>query len=390
MISKYFRSNRGNALIIALILAIMILLAGVGIITRNVQQSRVAKKNFNESRALVTAHSFAALLKQDLLTNYQAYLDTSNAAWAPCRNATVNADSFMHILSEPSNGAYVSNTTTCPQVIFTSEYFVPVSAASFQLGTLKTTAMKPKPEFQVNGFSFETTLSDFNLNAMRNSVSSSFLMATTAKSDVPVSKNLRLVIDIRRTLATASGATCGICRTVPGAVCCGNTVSISYLESGSGRIMDVLYDEGAGTLVSQTENTSAQPNANPNPAAISIKNISTTRTDYTDVSFCIAPIQGSTALRYIIDGAVDGGGASKYLTTHGDILDGSTGAVVASDPKLVSIAFDTQWYLLRSDGQVLKTTNLADTATYTPMAGFVIPTAAALAMGRGPTDACTP
>lgn len=390
MISRLLRSNRGNALIVALILAIMILLAGVGIITRNVQQSRVAKKNFNESRALVTAHSFAALLKQDLLTNYEAYLDTTNAAWAPCRKAgSVSADSFMHILSEPSNGTYVSNTTTCPQVVFTSEYFVPVTAASFQLGALKTTAIKPKPEFQINSFSFETTLADFNLAAVRNSVSSALVMGTTAKSDAPVNKNLRLVIDIRRTLATATGATCGICRTVPGAVCCGNTLAVTYLESGSGRIMDVVYDEAAGALVSVEENTSAQPNATPNPTAISIKNLATARTDYTDLSFCISAIQGATALRYIIDGAIDGSGSARYLTTHGDILS-STGTVIANDPKLISIAFDSQWYLLRSDGQVMKATDLADVSSYTSLAGLVLPTAAALAMGRGPTDTCTP
>lgn len=391
-ISKVLRQRRGNALIVALIIAVIVLLVGAGMMTKSIQQSRFAKRVINETRALITAHGYASLIKQELLTNYNNY--QTAASWAPCRLAgKVSIDSFLHILDNPGDSAYVSDTTNCPTVVFAFDYFATLdtpATSSVALSTLKAKRMVAKADNRINDFDFEFGLADFNLNPLRNSVSSAVTLNTSAKGDVPVNKTLRLVIDVKRTLSAAANGQCSLCRTTPGAVCCGE-ITLSFLES-SGRVMDVVYDAGSKLIVDTRPNVKEA--ANLYPTAASLKNLPGSTKAYAPGSFCVPAIQ-SDSLKYVIDAAVGDGSQRYYLTVHGDVIktppspDTATFTRTVVDPKLMSLAYEnSQWYLLRSDGQVLRSDDPTQTTHFISLEGLNLPTAVALASGSGPTETC--
>ena len=241
-----------------------------------------------------------------------------------------------------------------------------------------------------NIFSSSLSLTDVNNNPTRNQLIGNIAVkVASGQRELANDHSSRFIIDVARTVNNAPGNhTCHICRTVPGSVCCNDELQMAYLEIGTGRLIDFNYDATTSTF-----SLSVDPAA-PDPLAVSVKNLPAANGYHHLGTFCIPGIETGSPVPYVVDAAT-ASGINYFLTVHGYILKEASPNTfaptrVASDPKITSIAYDDSagdWYLLRDDGAVLKTTDITNTGSYTAVPGLILPTAQALAFGKGPTVA---
>jgi hypothetical protein len=344
---------------------------------------RTNLKNMREGTALLFAHSAAALLKEDILTNFQRYSDTINdVSWRDCRTTAPSVTEFIKILNNPSQyDPSPPRPPKCSQVNFSFNNFQLASESlknvgqttNLQLGQLKNTPLQPGGSSKLVQFKTNLTINSFNTNPDRNLLEGTI----TLQSNDSTSKTIRLAIDISRTVnAPRNDPSAKICRSIAGSVCSSDSLlsqsDITFLNS-SGQIMKLGADKSISDIGITVD-----------LRVVSVKNLlGSQKTEYYTESFCLPSSPGSS-VPWIIDAASDSNGNSYYLTTHGMLLDSTgTNKWAQINPTYVSIAFDNiYWLLLRSDGTILKTTNIETLENLQEV--IQIPQAVMLTTGAGP------
>lgn len=360
-------------------------------------QTSISKMSSNESQLLMNAHTFANLFKAELNSNFASFSTTT--AWDACKATGVQPKDYIYNYLwalkdpggvDPDNTVYrASAPAGCLAKTFATAFFRTMGPSPVQVVPLQNLqTVKLEPIEQINRLDTELQVADFNTDPTRNLIIAKLRITTHLPIGSTVTKEVRVMIDLRRTVASAPDASCHLCRTVPGAVCCGGNLKLTYLESGAGRIMDLDCDvQNKLTKVDEHMPAAAYP------TAISVKNVdgSPSATVYSNQGFCVPEIQTDPVL-YITDAAtVPSSGERYHLTTHGYIIrNGDMNTPVAIDPKLESIAYDNSgtmgpWFLLRSDGAVLHTADITNPSSYLPIEGCVVPTATKLTVGVGST-----
>lgn len=404
---KLRRFPKGNVLLTALVFSVIAGTLGVYLLRNTSQQARLAKRSGNESIVLMTAHAAATLLKAELFNNYTDSFEPSTA-WPECKKVGMEGPTqFLRILSNPADATYVTNTTVCPTKTLALSRFKVGSASTLTLQAFRTAVFVPNDK--INGFDVQMKVTDFNLDAQRTQILGDVSLSIT--KPLPVQKTLRFAIDLKRTLnPTRQIAGCTICRTTPGAVCCGGTYRFTYLNS-SGELIDASYDLET-QMLTQTSNTQYNTIASVdriNPRFVTVKigqgrgPALDARVDYDAGDYCLNNVDAANPLLWVVDGVrgTDLGTGLEddfYLTTHGNIIQNianpfdnmntNSGTVahangVVLDPKIISIAYsDDTFSLLRSDGAILRTRTLTDPDAWTEVNGLRVPTAVRLAMGE--------
>ena len=352
-----FRNERGGILLAALATSAVSALTAYWIAVVTANQVPVAIKSSTESVVMSSSQSLAALIKLDFHKNFEDFkAGTSN--WAPC-NPSSDISSFLQVLNSPPSQA-------CAAVAFRWTAFhvakggtdasVPVSQI---IGTLFHWSEQP------NNFHISFRLSEFNLNPERNQVLGEVRL--TPKSETGTTTSVRLVIDLQRTLSHPLGdASCRICRTIAGSVCCTKEVlNLAYLDA-SGRFMNATFDPKMVTL-----------------ALLENPVVGTSRTNYYQNSLCPT---------YSLDVASDTN-LNYALTMDGRVL-ASNGAEIwaTPDPKMMSISYlpGEGWFVLRSDGAVFRTTLLSAQHSFVEIQNLRLPLAEKLVMGSGPSASPCP
>jgi hypothetical protein len=385
MIFKNHLSNNTGNLVLVTAVAIAGAMVAFALLNSSLSVVKSAGKNAQTSKVMMDAHSVAGLFKVELANNYESF--KTSAAWASCRSGGTTPNAFVKVLNAPGDicGAGASSIN----FVLTNFKDADTNLSSIKLNELiyKGPVSSPTPTTLVgisalNGFSHKINIQMFNTDTSRNQLIAS-LQTEGSENNKSVRQEMKMMIDVSRTVNPPTGSnTATICRSVAGAICDESSAPLllSYLDS-SGRILNVSHDESSGvTLISD-------PNLAVEPLAVSVKNLATTRTNYRSDSFCINAIQGSTPIMYLIDAATDSGvGDHFYLSAHGKLMNGATGAEIWVDPKITSIAFDNaKWYLLRSDGAVFRSNNIAGAVSnMQAVNGLILPTAEKLTMGPGP------
>lgn len=335
--------------------------------------SRLHDKNKKEAFQLVTAHTFAALLKQELSDGLRA-IQASNPN---CVSGPDPVVAFLALLNATSGA--------CASTAFSPTHFRFQSGSSLPLSQLKSAKWIPKSQY---AGSFQSWLQITEVNETRSRISGQILLENQSTNGVQrgllSSRLVEFQIDATRTLNNlVPDSSCHICRTAPGSVCCGSYsryLEFTFLESGSARIMEASYDKVTKILsVSQVVGETR------NKIAVSAKNVGSPTTFYRADSFKVPGVDPANPARYIIDTAQDDSGIDYFLSDHGEIIL-ANGSRVSSDPKIQSIAYsETLWLLLRADGAVLSAPSLSNPSQYKDT-GVVIKNAEKLTAGRGTTD----
>lgn len=399
-----FKNSRGSALIWAMGFVVLSAIVSLGIISSNKRLTQISRKEKEDAFTLVNAHSVAALLKQDLEENYRTQFKTGN--WADCSpSGTFSMTEFITALSSPPAGCKTQN--------FNLRFFRTVEAEPTDLVALQDFQAKSfSPAEAMNSFSQTIKITDFNLG--RSLIYADLTMNTSTNQSSNVggpltNRTVKLVIDLNRTISPAAhDSNCAPCRAIPGSLCCGRNVAssfISFLEVSTGRVIQVSYDESSKKITKVTPMTALGPF----PILESIKNVEqATPRKYRNDGFCVKNIQGgNSAVLYVIDAATgkywdtvgnkeSAAPGNFFLTTHGYIiLEGNAAGdpvnKVVTDPKVVSIAYSgAQWYILRSDGQVLTAKYINQPASWTVKEGLKLLTAYKLSMGQAPCPCKAP
>ena len=346
-----------------------------------------------ESQLMLTAHAIAALLKQDLFTNYGEYTSNGNLKNCPGAN-TPTVTGFLNVLNNPSiSGAQPCSQETLSFCHFSAGGTSPVSSClQVSLGSLKTTSLQAK----LNGFTATVKISWFNTHVKRNQVMGAITLAilppASGQPQLPLfpPKTVQMIIDMKKTIEDPGvSESCKICRAIAGAVCCTTSLALNplvlyYLESGSGRIIRASWD---GTTLLETDSGET-----PDPKVVTVRNYPGVKTGYLETNFCNASLSKGP-LHYVIDVARQL--ASDYfLTIDGRIILGAnTNIWPTADPKVMSIAYDSggsKWLYLRSDGAVFSgKDDISNIADFTEVQDLRIPRAEKIVMGAGPPLAVT-
>lgn len=374
-----FNKNKtqGNLLLSTLLSVLAVTSAYFGL-NYSLTQYQTNLKLSQEDNVMLVAHSIAALLKEDIQTNYSNYSNTSNTAWTACRT-TASVTEFINKLNSPTgNCANVNFLFNNFEVIPATGQNVATSLTLAQLSPVLTSPQKTlRPKSGLDFFEFDAvvTITSFNNAADRNLLNGT-IQLTSKNLSFKVNKTITMAIDIGKTVrAPAVRATSRLCRSVAGSVCelGGGSEDITFLIPG-GQIMRVATDQ-----------TPVETGITASPTSVSVKNIvdENTKTEYSTNSFCL-PTSPGVPVPWILDAATDNNGNTYYLTVHGMLLDSTgTNRWSVNDPKFISIAYDNvYWLLLRSDGAVFRTLNIV-TLDSMEQVSF-LPTAIAITTGKGP------
>ncbi|NBY20741.1 hypothetical protein EBQ74_10990 [bacterium] len=97
-----FNKNKtqGNLLLSTLLSVLAVTSAYFGL-NYSLTQYQTNLKLSQEDNVMLVAHSIAALLKEDIQTNYSNYSNTSNTAWTACRT-TASVTEFINKLNSPT------------------------------------------------------------------------------------------------------------------------------------------------------------------------------------------------------------------------------------------------------------------------------------------------
>ncbi len=381
------KNNRGSVILLGLALGFIALLIGFSLMRSSMTNLALSKKGAQDAKVNNTLHTVAALYKQELNANFDRFKDVANTEFDTCRG------------NEPVDLLKAMKDQTCPNAKLQLTYFkvdgsTPNAILMSELKTKKLKLITP-----VNQFDATIIHTDYNVNR-KHSIGQ--IELTSSAKGLPTNKNVQMVVDVERTLnyPPPRAITSRLCRAVPGSVCheeqevITESGKLTYLESGTGRIMLSEFDRALKQHKPSPKKKNAYVDCTPtpndceeaDPKVVSVKNLDTTRTNYLLASFCInAPGFTPCPQQYVIDAATDTEG-DFFLTADGRILD-QAGVEKHKDPKIVSIAFDNKGYYLRSDGQIFEGDSgktLKDIADFKAVDGYVIPNAEKLVMGKGP------
>jgi hypothetical protein len=370
------KKTQGNLLLSTLLSVLAVTSAYFGL-NYSLTLYQTSLKNTQEDSSMLVAHSIAALLKEDIQTNYSNYSNTSNTAWAPCRT-TASVTEFINKLNSPAgNCANVSFLFNNFEVIPATGQNAATSLTLAQLSPVLTSPQKTlRPKSGLDFFEFDAvvTITSFNTAADRNLLNGT-IQLTSKNLSFKVNKTIPMSIDVGKTvLAPTARASSRVCRSVAGSVCelGGGQLDMTFLNS-SGQILRLATDQ----TVSDTGLTTAL-------TTVSVKNIdNSAKTEYSTNSFCL-PTSPGVPVPWILDAATDNDGNTYYLTVHGMLLDSTgTNRWAVNDPKFISIAYDNvYWLLLRSDGTVFRTLNIVTLDSMEQVS--ILPTAIAITTGKGP------
>ncbi|NBX69618.1 MAG: hypothetical protein EBR01_11725 [Proteobacteria bacterium] len=370
------KKPKGNLLLSVLLSFLAVTSAYFGL-NYSLTQYQTNLKLSQEDNVMLVAHSIAALLKEDIQTNYSNYSNTSNTAWTACRT-TASVTEFINRLNSPAgNCANVSFLFNNFEVIPATGQNAATSLTLAQLSPVLTSPQKTlRPKSGLDFFEFDAvvTITSFNTAADRNLLNGT-IQLVSKNLNFKVNKTITMAIDIGKTvLAPLGKATAKLCRSVAGSVCelGGGQLDMTFLNS-SGQILRLATDQ----TVSDTGLTTAL-------TTVSVKNIdNSAKTEYSTNSFCL-PTSPGVPVPWILDAATDNDGNTYYLTVHGMLLDSTgTNRWAVNDPKFISIAYDNvYWLLLRSDGTVFRTLNIVTLDSMEQVS--ILPTAIAITTGKGP------
>lgn len=343
---------------------------------------QMAKKDAYEGSVVTTAHSLAALLKEELRENYRLYeLNSAANLWPACPHGAASVGDFLSVLSEPVGA--------CRQVIFSLNRFRTLDGQPLTLANLVRPAKafepvdRPADEvFKPLQETVQVTFSDFNVDPARNAVVFDLRMASSYARSLASAKVLKATVDLARTInPPKDDPQCKACRASPGSVCCGGSVGLLYLAN-SGKIKSADFDRSTSML--RIQDVPSEPS---DPLATSVKISGGVRHNYRPGALCLPVNLPCAASRtpWVID-ACRGGGSTYFLTSHGYLYKDASTTPLWTDPKIQSISyFNSTFYLLRTDGQILAGSDIADRMKFYSIDGFKIPEAAAIAQGDGPS-----
>ena len=102
LLKKSHENNRGStSLILVTVFSVITVVTSLWIVQSSRIVTSVSKKSQMESQLMLTAHAIAALLKQDLFTNYGEYTSNGNLKNCPGAN-TPTVTGFLNVLNRPS------------------------------------------------------------------------------------------------------------------------------------------------------------------------------------------------------------------------------------------------------------------------------------------------
>lgn len=393
------KSERGVA--IALVVGLIALLSGISLIPRALIHHRASVRAAADARTLITAHAFAALLKQDLYNNYIRYRDAQDGWPGNCNNAqdrTIQA--FVDTLREPPETGCEdvllkfplvrslgrSGVVNCSDEL-ANDSCVPLNIL---MGTRLASTL-PLNGYEVaarlmglGGSGFVELVGEIELR--RQDFRTVAVASSGDTSGLPILRTTRLIIDLVKleTYELNCNRQCKTCPNTPGALCCDDppTYPITYLD-GQGGFWDASVQGGALQQTPRQDITAR-------PLVISSK-IHPTPVFYAADSFCL-PGVSRDASRWVVDAAIVDG-KSLYLTTHGRLIDQDRQDLWdVPDPKMVSIADDgVSLVLLRSDGKLFRLAYLDVRSPHLKqeIPDMALARAEKLVMGSGPLGSCS-
>ena len=393
MISKVHKhAERGNAALgWILVLGVVAMAFMASMILRNNKQIGLTQKDTFEKAVMVTSHSLAANFKEILVANYNAYQTNSTTyGWQNCTHATPpSVADFLSVMSNPVGGCAnvtftLSAPTTVPPALQAAVSFQttdPTPQTSVTLANLGKTTLVPVKALNNTNATF--TVTGFNTDPSRNAVIGNLAMDSGFGRTLASRKNIQMIVDISRTVNSPQGAPgCHLCLAIPGSVCCPTTLNLSYLQRGTGKVIDAQWNIPLKQLT-----TTVNAGYTPQPGAMTVKNIASGGTTYVMGSLCVPTGGACSAPTFTVRDAASANGTNYYLTAAGNVLTDTTASPVYSDPKIMSIAFDSgggSWYLLRSDGAILVGSDITNPTGFTTVAGLIIPNAQRIATGSAP------
>lgn len=391
--AKCRRETGEISMVTVLVISTLILIGLATVVQLSRQGIRNLATSEKQSRILMSTHSVAALIKDDLLTNWDRF-KTAGGPWQPCRmsvglTGAVTVVDFLNLLQAPP-------TPACNIVPFVFAHFGtlanPLVPTQVPLMALKAADLVPlRP---INGFRAVFKMSEFNIvdGKKRYQIGGTFGLQTI-NDKVPLQTQVKFVIDGSRTLNEAVRIPYyGICRNVPGSICPKGRITLVYRDT-TARLRYVKYDLETGT----TKIDFYDGNEYLLGTVASVKVGKGSPTVYRKDGFCNSGLSSGL----IIDSAKAKDG-DYFLTTYGNIVTQSSSVTRYGygleiwthhqqqyyGGRVHSIAFkEGIWYVLLSGGlesQVLWTTDITQPpSSFLAIEGISLKSAWSLAMGEG-------